>query len=433
MNDLEQELRNGLHGAADHVSVDPSAGGRQRIAERVTQRADRRRRRGLAGGGVIAVGALVAGVWAMQPEDSTKLQFGDDATTASPPAQGVVTGSMTGSMTGSARGWSSTYADDLGTLSLPHFVLSPAPGYVPSWVSSVSARRGTGGTPAPLAVVTGTGSTVQYVVASVQTPDTLGPGRGGLELDIDGRHARIVSEGAKTTLIWDLSSTQRVLAVSTGLARAQLVALLPTLHQVDGTWTFEPAADAGLRDVNTTPADVVQSRSISWAEGLPRTVDGSIMNDSSGWTLEVNSGGAYEYYARLGARWTQAGAVQTPVSLTLPGGHVATGFLTVQDSGVSAVVLDDRGLVLDLQRYLDTGQPKLTAADVQRVFGTISEASDAQWVDLATQSVAWQAAMNQAAEKVRGSDLAKKAAPPEVAVSTPPSTPGDPTVPTTGP
>ena len=82
---------------------------------------------------------------------------------------------------------------------------------------------------------------LRFVTASVQDPDQLGMGSGGLETTIADRPARVIVDSSGwTRIIWSMDDEHRVLVQSYGVDRSTAEELATTLRTDEsGEWVME--------------------------------------------------------------------------------------------------------------------------------------------------------------------------------------------------
>lgn len=356
---LETRLRSHLHDEAASFRTPhdlPTAASVRRSAhERIAAR-HHRRVAGMSLSGVAAaalVVGLVVNAQAPQPVQTTDL--------AGPsPLAGVATGSSTGSATGAMKGWRSSGGEAAPQEGIAAFTVAlrgtDSGSLTGAW--SGGTERGSGRPAADLAVLADVtvGEPVRFVVASPQSSEHLTMGKGGRELTIAGRPARlIVGNHGWHRLIWSMDDETNVLAQAYGLSLDELEQLLTTLGPADGGWAMDPSG-TGLEPMRTTPPEAQQELQVMWGEGP----EGA----TSHTTLRLTSGGAYEYWASLVGYTPWHSAELEAVEVGLGDGTTVTAVLFAKSLGASGetwanlVALDPSGTVANVSRFEQgTGEP----------------------------------------------------------------------------
>lgn len=182
------------------------------------------------------------------------------------------------------------------------------------------------------------GAPLRFIVASVQDSARLTSGKGGTEVTINGRTARVISRRASTVITWDMSAEQRVLLTVAGVDGATLSAWLGSLVQDEsGQWHFAAGTSVGgLAAIETTTPHEQGFRSMSWQ----RWIDPATPCDSEGIALSTNTGGAYELWGRIAedSRWS---TTLPTVGAALIGASPAPVVTFATEWSVSALIGDD--------------------------------------------------------------------------------------------
>jgi hypothetical protein len=259
--DLEARLRSHLRHRADDVDAPDVIGGSLLIREDARRRTAVRHRRRMATASIATAAAVAAGLVVISRDPGTQDVSTDRNQAASDQtglAAGAATGSSTGSSSGSPTGWTSNYEEGV-TPDLPGLSLRVPTGFDLIGEGHRTARRGAGEAAADLAVAADVtpGAPLRFIVASVQDAKRLPSGKGGTETTILGRHARIISKRAATTITWDMSESERVLVTVAGVGDAVLAEWLSGLApDATGQWAFASTGAGGLTVVPTvTPTE----------------------------------------------------------------------------------------------------------------------------------------------------------------------------------
>lgn len=323
-HDLEAQLRSHLHHRADHVDAPTGLGGSLLVREDARRRTASRHRRRMATASIATAAAVAAGLVVIARDPGTqdvstnRSQAASDQTGL---AAGAATGSSTGSSSGSPVGWTNSYSQD-GGAPLPSQSLRVPDEFDLVARGARTSRQGTGESAADLAVAADAtpGSPLRFIVASVQDARRLQSGKGGTETTILGRHARIISKRAATSITWDITDTERVLVTSAGVDDAVLTEWLSGLSKgASGQWGFASSGPGGLTMIPTTTPTENSSTYQTWQYENPVS-DGECSPE--GYDLNTSIGGTYDLWGSLAdnARWSTT--LPSVVSVTLPG---ATG------------------------------------------------------------------------------------------------------------
>lgn len=419
LDPFEQQLRAHLDRRAatvraTAVETDTLVALRGEATER--EDASRRRRVGALSVGSVAAAAVVIGL-VLHAQSPQPLRSTNDAADA-PAIAGVATGSSTGSATGGAKGWTSAYAQSVDPIDLTFPTVRPAlPGTDDAQLSMVytsSAEQGSGRPAAPLAVLArlDAGSSLQFVTASVQSPNDLGPGD-GTEATIGDRTAQIiVDNNGWVRLIWDLDADHRVLVQSYGLDRATVERLATTLHEDEtGTWVMDGSGTT-LSTVSTPAPTEQRELQLGWSER--DAADPATAMTTSSTNLGLVTGGAYEFWASLAGSTPSRGGNPTVLDIDLGDGATAPGVVLEQgayDDGstnASLDVLDPSGVVLRLTVYRGTtdpgAAPAASAADDIRAAApaVFTRVDPVAWADLLARAAAAQQAQEALARTEKG-------------------------------
>lgn len=318
-HDLESQLRSHLRHRADHVDAPTGLGGSLLVREDARRRTATRHRRRMATASIATAAAVAAGLVVIARDPGTQDVSTNRSQAASDQAglAGAATGSSTGSSSGSPTGWTNSYeetTDSFSGLSLR----------VPTQFDLVArgsrtSRQGTGEAAADLAVAADAtpGAPLRFIVASVQDARRLQSGKGGTETTILGRHARIISKRAATTITWDITDTERVLVTSAGVDDAVLTDWLSGLTKdASGQWVFAPSGPGGLTAIATVTPTENASGYQTWQYENPEP-DGDCAPE--GYDLNVSAGGTYDLWGSLAdnARWSTS--LPAVAAVTLPG------------------------------------------------------------------------------------------------------------------
>lgn len=331
---VEQALRDHLHRQARSVhgpEGSPTAAEVRRDAVRHVATKHNRRVAAMSMSGAAAVALVVALV--INAQAPQKLDTIDDFAGPAPLA-GVATGSSTGSATGAAKGWTHH-----PRLAAPSEVLLPVTVAVDgvnddalrsAWASGVDQADGR---PAPeLAVLAdlAVGSPVRFVVASPQSAEHLSMGKGGRDVTIADRPARvIVANDAWHKIVWSMDDDTNVLVQSFGLGFDEVSQLLSSLEpDGSGGWTMD-AGDSGLAAVDTTPPRAQEDLSLEWWKD-DQQIEGVT-------TLKQSTGGDYEFWASLvGYGFTYSHQLRA-IEVGLDDGTTATGVLSTGPDGSDSI------------------------------------------------------------------------------------------------
>ncbi len=375
--DLEARLRSDLQRRADHVDAPIATGGPLLVREDARRRSATRHRRRMATASIATAAAVTAGLVVISRDPGAQDVSTDRDQAASDQtglAAGAATGSSTGSSSGSPTGWTSNYLEGV-TPDLPGLSLRVPTGFDLIGEGHRTSRRGAGEAAADLAVAADVapGAPLRFVIASVQDARRLQSGRGGTETTILGRHARIVSERAATTITWDITDTERVLVTTAGVDEAVLTGWLGGLTEDStGRWAFAETGPGGLTVVPTTTPEEAISSYRSWQQ---ESTVGDGVCAPAGYDLSVITGGAYELWGSLAdnARWSSA--LPTVESLTLPGAVAPTSVFT---SEFGDVTIADGDLVIRVSRWNSDATPGASASELVGLIFTPTDAERPQ-------------------------------------------------------
>ncbi len=360
---LESRLRAHLRAEADSVRVPHDVAAPSTLRRAANERIATRHHRRVAAVSLsgVAAAALVVGLvvnaQAPQPVRTT------DAAGPSPVA-GVATGSSTGSATGAMKGWRATEGEAARRELAALRVTLPGTGdEALTGIWTTGTERGAGRPAADLAVLAdlAPGEPVRFVVASVQSSDHLTMGRGGRELTIHGRPARlIVGNHGWHRLIWAMDEDTHVLTQAYGLSLEELEEVLATLRPEGDGWAMDPAG-TGLEPVGTTPPESQVQLTLDWAEDAAGV-------RASHTSLTLTDAGPYEFWASLVGYTPSHAAELRAIEVGLGDGTTATAVLSgsgpspTGESWARLVVLDPSGTVVTVDRWQEGDDAGSTSA-----------------------------------------------------------------------
>jgi len=324
-------------------------------------------------------------VIALRPDPPQHVKFSASPAGKSAAVSAVATGYATGSMSGSPHGWSHPTVDP-SNVALPRAVAQLDSSWTPDGVYADASSQGTGTPAAPLLVLADqTAGVPRFLVVSVQTPVTLGPGHGGEPFSSNGLSGRIISDnGSGVQVIADVPGGHRVEATAVGIDRATVLQLIATLHQDQGGWVMD--GSGGLSAVATTPPASSTTRTLNWTKADPATSADPGGRLSQNVTVTVTTGGAYEFYGEA----VEAGMGPfdgSASATTVLGHHVVASAVSTMPGSVNTLLLDDQGLVFNLMQIDNSPGASAPAAPL-----TLAVATDAEWTTLINAAATAQAA-----------------------------------------